>query len=175
MTNVTAIKRWAVYIAIAMFLVLIMAAWEVEAGPFFPKQPPSMPRNTIWINAPPVPFAAAHGWWFGCEMEATSEDRCVLVGHNDRFDGGDGRNEVVSEEIYVSCKTLHPLKTEDIVLRQPPSSMDMWIIKTDGTEKGGGLTPVAFLQNGDVLIPATETQQCSKYLETNVRTPLNPS
>jgi hypothetical protein len=166
MMSAAAAKKWAIYIGIALFIV-VMIARKMEVGPFFPKRPPSMPRNTIWINAPLLPFAAAHGWWLGCEMQDVSSDRCVLIGHNDRFSGGDGQNSLLSEEIYLSCKTLHSLKTDDIVLKQPPSSINMWINKTDATQKWLGMAPAAFLQNGDVLVPATETRECPKFLEAN--------
>jgi hypothetical protein len=28
--------------------------------------PKDMPRSSIWIQAPNVPFSWDHGWWFGC-------------------------------------------------------------------------------------------------------------
>jgi len=80
------------------------------------------------------------------------------------MNGGNGENSIVSSETYVSCKTLGPLTTSDIVLKQPKDSMSMWINKLDSNKQWMGMAPVAFLNNNDVLIPATETSQCSRFL-----------
>ncbi len=169
MPNVASIKRWTIYISIAITLFLA-AARELEIGIFSPKRPSSLPSNAIWIDAPPLPFTAAHGWWLGCEKQDANFDRCVLVGHNDRASGGDGQNSIVSSEPYLSCKTLGPLDTRDIVLKQPKDSTTMWITKVDSNTPGIGMAPAAFLKNNDVLVPATEISQCSKFLRANTET-----
>jgi hypothetical protein len=76
----------------------------------------------------------------------------------------------VSSESYLSCKTLGPLKTEDIVLKQPTDSTGMWINRADSNKHWVGMAPAAFLRNGDVLLPVTEMSQCSKLLQGNTET-----
>jgi len=169
MIKINSIKRWAICTSIAIIL-LFVAAHKLEIGIFSPKRPSSLPSNAIWIDAPPLPFTTAHGWWLGCELQDTKFDRCILIGHNDRMSGGDGQNSLVSSESYLSCKTLGPLKTEEIVLKQPMASTSMWINKVDSNKQSIGMAPAAFLRNGDVLLPATEMSQCSKLLRVNAET-----
>jgi hypothetical protein len=166
-------KKWTIYISITIAL-LLMAAHRLEIGIFSPKRPLSLPSNAIWIAAPPLPFAAAHGWWLGCEKQDAEFDKCTLIGHSDRQSGGDGRNRIVSSESYLSCRTLGPLKTEDIVLKKPPGSMDMWVNKVDSNKQWIGMAPAAFLQNGDILVPASEMLQCSKFLKASAETSASP-
>jgi hypothetical protein len=164
------VKRWTTYISIAIIL-LFVAAHKLEIGIFAPKRPTSLPSNAIWIAAPPLPFTFAHGWWLGCELQDAEFDKCILIGHNDRESGGDGQNRIVSSEPYLSCKTLGPLKTDDIVLKQPKDATSMWINKVDSNKQWVGMAPAAFLQNGDVLVPATDTSQCSTFLKANAENP----
>jgi hypothetical protein len=169
MIKTNSVGRWAIYTSIAIIL-LFVAAHKLEIGIFAPKRPSSIPSNAIWIAAPPLPFATQHGWWLGCELQDTKSDRCILVGHNDRMSGGDGQNSLVSSESYLSCKTLGPLKTEEIVLKQPRDSTSMWINKVDSNKQWIGMAPAAFLRNGDILVPSTDLSQCSKLLRVNTET-----
>jgi hypothetical protein len=165
MTATSAIKKYAIHAALLIF-VIVWIAYKLEVGIFSPKPPSSLPKNAIWINAPLVPFAFAHGWWLGCEMQGAT-DVCTLVGHNDRFNGGDGKNSLVSNGTYLSCTSMKPLETSEIALRQPPSSANMWIIHDDATSKSFDMAPAAFLRNGDVLVPTDAIVQCPKFLNAN--------
>jgi hypothetical protein len=160
-------KKRIVYTAIALSLIAIFSlvfAHKLEVGPFSPRRPSNLPANAIWIDGPLLPLTFAHGGWLGCEKSGSNFDRCILIGHNDRMSGGDGKNQVVSNELYLSCKQLRPLETDEIILRKPPNSMNMWVGKHDADNKWADMVPAAFLQNGDVLIPASEISQCSKML-----------
>jgi hypothetical protein len=165
MAEISLSRRWIIYTSIAVIFCLasFAIARELEVGIFSPKRPTSLPANTIWIDAPPLPLTFAHGWWFGCEKQNANFDRCILIGHNDRASGGDGGNRVVSDESYLSCKTQMPLDANDILLRSPATSENMWISKYDTNKKWIDMAPVAFLQNGDILLPASEISQCSKF------------
>jgi hypothetical protein len=170
MIGVASFTKWMIFILIAIFLVFA-AMRELEVGIFSPKRPLNLPANAIWIDAPPLPLTFAHGWWLGCEKQDAESDRCILVGHNDRASGGDGKNRVVTNEPYLSCKTLRALATDTIALREPTSSENMWISEFDDNKKWVDMAPVAFLQNGDILAPATEISQCAKLLKANAKTP----
>jgi hypothetical protein len=165
MAQIRLSRRWIIYTSIAGICCLasFAIARELEVGIFSPKHPPSLPADTIWIDAPPLPLTFAHGWWFGCEKRGANFDRCILIGHNDRASGGDGGNRVVSDESYLSCKTQMPLETGAIRLRPPATSENMWINEYDSNKKWIDMAPVAFLQNGDILRPASEIYQCSKF------------
>src|SRR5271163_1229173 len=167
MTVTSAAKKYGIYAALLIF-VIVWITYKLEVGIFSPKPPPSLPKNAIWINAPLVLFASAHahGWWLSCELQGAT-DVCTLVGHNDRFDGGDGKNSVVSSGSYLSCTSMQPLETSEITLRQPPASADMWIIHDDAASKSFHMAPAAFLRNGDVLVPTNGTADCSRLLEAN--------
>jgi hypothetical protein len=151
-----------VCVGVALYLI---ASREFEIGMFAPKRPGSLPANAIWIDAPPLPFTYAHGWWLGCVIQGAT-DVCDLVGHNDRASGGNGQNRLVSSENYLSCRTLAALKTTDIELKPPHDSTTMWV-KFDSERDSLGMAPVAFLKNGDVLVPTNAIAQCPKFLNFN--------
>jgi hypothetical protein len=165
MTATSAAKKYGIYAALLIF-VIVWIAYKLEIGIFSPKSPSSLPKDAIWINAPLIPLAFAHGWWLGCEMQGAT-DVCTLIGHNDRFNGGDGKNSLVSSGSYLSCTSMKPLETSEIALRQPPASANMWIIHDDAASKSFDMAPAAFLRNGDVLVPTNGTADCSRLLVAN--------
>jgi hypothetical protein len=165
--DVTVRSAWKLASVLAIITMLATAIYfpvarELEIGPFSPKQPEFLPKSTIWIDAPPLPLTYAHGWWLGCEQLDSSSDRCTLVGHNDRFSGGDGGNHIVYEGTYVSCRTKGSVDIDKVRLKIPDDSLNMWL----GGDHPDTMAPAAFLQDGDILVPVTYISECSRLFAT---------
>jgi hypothetical protein len=109
--------------------------------------PKDMPKNSIWMDAPHVPFGFYHGWWQGCWAEGNSVTKCKLW-------GGSEVGTVYAGE-YVACDA-HPVMETELVL-EPRSEMS-WI----PSAKMERLLPVAILQNGRKLVPKLAADECAK-------------
>ncbi len=147
-------SRWlmgsAITVALAFcFLSFRFAQRELEVGPYAPQKPLYMLKNTIWINGLPLPFSFAHGSWLGCERKDSAFDTCTLVRHNDRFNGGDGGNTIQFNEAFASCRTSKAINPDMIAFKSEQDFMRFNAI---------------FLQNGDVLVPVANLNQCSNLL-----------
>ncbi len=115
-------------------------------------RPQSMPVNSIWIDAPNVPFGWHHGWWFGCGIGADGySDYCLL------WSAGQ-KNPIAFVGQYVSCQTHSSVPADELKLKAPPDSAQMWV----GVTSGEIIAPAAFLQNGDHLVPVDAPRGCEE-------------
>jgi hypothetical protein len=113
------------------------------------RRPSDMPRNSVWIEAPALPFSFYHGWWFGCWIDSDGKsNRCKLS----------SAGTTVYEGLYVSCDGKAPVQREELQLSAPPDSMGMWV----GTSERSIFAPAAFLKNGKVLVPIEDLSDCEK-------------
>ena len=72
-------KPWLPAAALAA---IVCAIWFVSWWGGQPSlRPRNMPRDSVWIHAPSLPFEWHHGWWFGCWIDADGRsNRCRLWG-----------------------------------------------------------------------------------------------
>jgi hypothetical protein len=122
------------------------------------RRPSDMPRNSVWIDAPTLPFSFYHGWWFGCWIDSDlKSNRCRLW--------GTGGVQTVYEGLYVSCDKGSPVAVEELQLNAPADSADMWV----GHSEGNVFAPAAFLRNGRILVPVEAPGACKELQEMKVR------
>lgn len=132
------------WIAFLICLLVVRPAWQA-------RRPSDMPRNSIWIDAPALPFSYYHGWWFGCWIDSDGRsNRCKLW--------GSGGLQTVYEGIYVSCDSKAPVQGNELQLSAPADSMGMWA----GNSEPSIFAPAAFLANGKVLVPVEALHDCEK-------------
>ena len=113
------------------------------------RRPSDMPRNSVWIDAPALPFSFYHGWWFGCWIDSDHKsNRCRLS----------SAGTAVYEGLYVSCDGQAPVQREELQLSAPPDSVGRWV----GTSERSIFAPAAFLTNGKVLVPVEDLRDCEK-------------
>jgi len=132
------------FIAFLIGLLVVRPMWQA-------RRPSDMPRSSIWIDAPALPFSFYHGWWFGCWIDSDHKsDRCRLW--------GSGGLQTVYEGLYVSCDSKAPVERDELQLIAPADSMGMWV----GNSERSIFAPAAFLANGKVLVPAEALNGCQK-------------
>ena len=132
------------FIGFLIGLLIVRPAWQA-------RRPSDMPRNSIWIDAPAVPFGFYHGWWFGCWIDSDGRsNRCRLW--------GSGGLQTVYEGLYVSCDSKAPVQGNELQLSAPADSMGMWV----GNSEPSIFAPAAFLANGEVLVPVEALHNCEK-------------
>ena len=114
------------------------------------RRPSDMPRNSVWIDAPALPFSYYHGWWFGCWIDSDGKSsRCKLS----------SAGTTVYEGLYVSCDSTAPVQEYELQLSAPADSMGMWV----GNSERSIFAPAAFLKNGKVLVPVEALHDCEKF------------
>ncbi len=146
------VERLAKIIA-AIFgvIILYIGAWYAYTA-WKARLPSDMPADSVWIEAPTLPFSYKNGWWFGCWMDRDGKsNRCRLLSA-----GADGP---VYEGLYSSCDTKLPVPGNELhVIPPPTSSFDMWVGNGHGIN-----APIALLANGKVLTPVEVPQGCEQY------------
>jgi len=114
-----------------------------------------MPVESVWVDAPTLPFSWHHGWWLGCWIDGDGHsDRCKLW-------GAGLKNPVVFDGQYVSCETHFAVAADELKLKAPSDSMQMWV----GVPSEERLAPAIFLQNGEHLVPIEATHGCEELME----------
>lgn len=117
-------------------------------------RPSSMPTDSVWIEAPALPFSWHHGWWFGCWINSDGlSDRRRLWSQG-------LENPIVFDGKYISCENQAPVPANELKLMPPPDSMQMWV----GVTSGEVAAPAAFLQNGKHLVPVASPHGCEESL-----------
>jgi hypothetical protein len=125
----------------ALLMVLSLGYLAFEA-----RRPKDMPLNSIWIDAPAVPFGFYRGWWQGCWVEPDQQaNRCRLYGPG-------LRPSVVYEGRFTPCEGTSPIPMGELKLKPPSDSSDMWIFPRF----------LVFLQDGRLLVPVENAQDCPK-------------
>ena len=115
-------------------------------------RPSDMPKDSVWIHAPSLPFEWHHGWWFGCWIDSDGHsDRCRLW-------GAGLTNPIVYEGRYISCVDNLPVPASELKLNAPQDSFQMWV----HSDAGQPISPAAFLQNGKFLVPVEASQSCEQ-------------
>ncbi len=144
--HVTKVLAW-----IIGAIVLYIVAWYAYTA-WRARLPSDMPANSIWIEAPALPFSYKNGWWFGCWIDRDGKsNRCRLL-----IAGADG--PPVYEGIYVSCDTKSPVPANELQVIPPKDSFYMWVGNGHGVN-----APAALLANGKVLTPIEVPQGCEQY------------
>jgi hypothetical protein len=132
------------FIGFVIGILIVRPAWQA-------RRPSDMPRNSVWIDAPALPFSFYHGWWFGCWIDSDGRsNRCRLW--------GSGGLQTVYEGLYVSCDSKTPVQGNELQLSAPSDSMRMWV----GNSEPSIFAPAAFLANGKVLVPVEALPDCDK-------------
>ena len=133
-------------IILAVVGIDVFSRWAAQQRP---KLPVDMPSDSVWIDAPALPFSWHHGWWFGCWIDSNGySNRCRLWTEK--------APQVVSEGLYVSCDTGSPVPADELRIKAPVESMHMWV----GLNQNGDIAPAAFLQNGKFLVPVRAPHGC---------------
>jgi hypothetical protein len=121
---------------------------------FPPQRPKTMPKNSVWIDAPELPISWHHGWWFGCDISSSgTTNQCRLVG----ADGGEA-----NAGEYLPCDGRAPIPESIMSLVPPPRSLAMWIADARLSK----LSPIGYLSNGDILLPAATLDRCGEFKQT---------
>src|ERR1700692_4603049 len=98
------------WIAFLIGLLVVRPAWQA-------RRPSEMPRNSVWIDAPALPFSFYHGWWFGCWIDSDGKsNRCKLS----------SAGTTTYEGLYVSCDSKAPVQRDTLTLRRQAVSMGSW-------------------------------------------------
>lgn len=146
-------KPWMPASALAAFVgtIWFLSWWGGQPS----IRPRDMPKNSVWIHAPNLPFEWHQGWWFGCWIDSDGHsNRCRLWGgHEDK--------PTVFEGLYVSCKNHSPVSTKELKLKTPPDSSQMWV----GVASAEIIAPAAFLQDGDHLVPIVSPHGCEELMK----------
>src|SRR5215472_5726090 len=143
-------SRYGAWLLIALLVgiiggIKILWWWGGQPSP----RPKMMPQNSVWIDAPSLPFSWHHGWWFGCWIDSD--------GHSDRCRLWNAPLESpVYEGQYVSCETHSPVAANHLILKAPSDSAQMWV----RVASADLLAPAAFLQNGNFLVPVDAPRGC---------------
>ena len=152
------LKSWAPGITLVAIIGIIwsLSWWGGEPS----IRPGDMPKDSVWIHAPNLPFEWHHGWWFGCWIESDGHsDRCRLW--------SEGLTDpIVYEGRYISCEDNSPVPLTQLKLKAPQDSSKMWVRGISGQPT----VPAAFLQNGKFLVPVEASQSCEelkKLLQPN--------
>jgi|ERR1700674_3291122 hypothetical protein len=139
------------FIAFLIGLLLVRPKWQA-------RRPSDMPRNSVWIDAPAVPFGFYHGWWFGCWIDSDHKsNRCKLW--------GSGGLQTVYEGRYISCDEGSPVHADELQLTAPKDSSEMWV----GYSEGNVFAPAAFLRDGKILVPIEAPRACEELREKKAR------
>jgi hypothetical protein len=143
-------KAWIPAVALIAFVAGIRALLWWGGQPS--ARPKDMPANSIWVDAPALPFSWHHGWWFGCWIDSDGHsNRCRLW-------GAGLQKPIVFEGQYVSCETHSPVAAEELRLKAPPDSMQMWVGVATREISG----PAAFLENDKHLVPVESPHGCEE-------------
>ena len=130
------------FIAFLICLLVVRPAWQA-------RRPSDMPRNSIWIEAPAVPFGFYRGWWLGCWIDSDHiSNRC-------RFWSSGGLG-VVYEGRYISCDNKSPVRADELQLS--PQAEVNWV----GYSQGDVFAPAVDLWNGKVLVPSAAPRACEE-------------
>ena len=133
------------FIAFLIGLLVVRPVWQA-------RRPADMPRNSVWIDAPALPFSFYHGWWFGCWIDSDGRsNRCRLW--------GSGGLQTVYEGLYISCDSTAPVQEYELQLSVPADSLGMWV----GNSERSIFAPAAFLKNGQVLVPVEALHDWEKF------------
>jgi hypothetical protein len=150
-----------VFVLVALLIMLFPVFWFVggiqwlDKKVFPPRRPKFMPAASIWIDAPSLPISWHHGWWFGCAPSSSeTSDYCRLVTAN---------GEQVYAGEYLLCSSSAVVPEREIHLIPPNDSSDMWLF-AEGHEGVGG-----FLENGDLLVPKSLLNSCTKIKDRKSR------
>jgi len=136
-----------IILAIPVFWVFGGVGW-LDKSVIPPRRPSDMPKNSVWIDAPPLPLSWHHGWWFGCGIsQSGSANYCRLVTAGDK--------EVYASD-YLPCGSKAPLSQSSLQLVSPPDTVNMWIV---GAQDMG---IIGLMKNGEILLPVGDLGQCDK-------------
>jgi hypothetical protein len=162
MFNSSTIARYRVWIpAVAVIALLAGIGVLLWWGAQPPARPKYMPANSIWVDAPALPFSWHHGWWLGCWIDSDGHsNRCRLW-------GAGLEKPIVFEGQYISCETHSPVAAEELRLKAPPDSMQMWV----GVATKEISAPAAFLENDKHLVPVESPHGCEELRNNLKRSP----
>jgi hypothetical protein len=150
MTMSAWLKVWAPSVALVLIvgIIWILSWWGGQPS----LRPSDMPRDSVWIHAPNLPFEWHRGWWFGCWIDSDGHsDRCRLW-------SAELTDPIEYEGRYFSCENNSPVPLSELKLKAPQDSSQMWV----RGDSGQSTAPAAFLQNGNVLVPLEGLQSCEQ-------------
>jgi hypothetical protein len=141
-------KAGRLLVLIALGWAIVLVAIPLGLTAYRARRPADMPAaNTVWINAPAVPFGFYRGWWLGCWVDSGQRvNRCRLY-------AGDLRPSTVFEGRYLACDGESPVPLSELKIRPPSNSAAMWLWP-DGV--------AVILQDGRLLVPAERRGDCAK-------------
>jgi hypothetical protein len=80
---------------------------------------------------------------------------------------GAEQKQIVLEGQYVSCETHSPVTRDELRLKAPPDSMQMWV----DVASEEIIDPATFLQNDKYLVPVDSTRGCEQLRKNLKRSP----
>jgi hypothetical protein len=132
--------------AAVLIIGVVGAYWWANTVPSRPK---GVASNAVFLWAPYVGFPGPRrGWWLGCSEQA-GHTRCTLS-------GVDGKAEYEGEFVPYdrnAAISADQLRIDAIKTREHK----VWI--------GEALVPLVYLDNGEVLIPASKYQEGTRLLD----------
>jgi len=148
---------------IAVGWVIVLVAIPLGVMAYRARRPVDMAAaNTVWIDAPAVPFGFYHGWWLGCWVDQDQQsNRCRLYGPS-------LSPPVVYEGRYIPCEGKSPVPVDQLKIKPLSDSVNMWL-RPEGV--------AVVLQDGRLLVPAESHGDCAKIrarLEQTQELPVAP-
>jgi hypothetical protein len=105
-----------------------------------------MPANSIWIDAPAVPFGFYRGWWLGCSIDSDQRaNKCVLY-------KSDLHPPIVYEGRYLPCDGKAPVPVDQLKLKPCRDGSNMWVFP--------GV--IVLLQDGRFMLPEENLAKCDE-------------
>lgn len=133
-------------IVVMLILGLVGAYWWAATVPSRPK---AVAPNAVFLWAPHVGFPGPRrGWWLSC-AEGAGQDHCKLsdVDGNTEYEGG-----------FVPYLSKHSVPVDQLKIdSEKTGEHKLWI--------GKALVPLVYLENGEILIPASKYQEGVQLLE----------
>lgn len=131
-----------------LLVVWLLSVWLLANR--VPSRPKGVAQNAVFIWAPAVGFPGGlprRGWWLGCREDA-GHDRC-------RLSDIDGRTEYEGE--FIRFGDRGAATCNELQLDSSKSGEEkVWV--------GDVPVPLAYLKNGEVLIPASAYDEGARLL-----------
>lgn len=122
-----------------------------------PKRPTNLPRDAVWVDAPATPFEMSYrGMWLACWRLEGIGVQCAMTDWDGTPKYGD---------LYLpSDDPKRPVPDGDLHLKNNMTWTDVWAGFVDDSHEGHEI-PAIYLENGTILLPATNYDTAKKYLE----------
>src|SRR5262249_54995152 len=116
--------------------------------------PQNMPRNSVWIEPPPVPFEGPRGYWLGCwpDKQRTSV-RCQLT---------DLKGTPLFQDIFLPYGNPDTVTSEQVLILKKGYTTDSLVFIDEES------IPIVHLLDGTILIPSGRYSEIRRILDARL-------